>query len=318
MTAPLLEIRDLNVEFKVHDGYVKAVNGLSFKVYDQEIIGVVGESGSGKSQTMLAILGLLASNARVSGSVKFLGQELLGLSSAKLNTLRGNQIAMVFQDPMTSLNPYLKISSQMTEVLRLHKGLSTKEALAQSIQMLERVKIPDARNRIHHYPHEFSGGMRQRVMIAMMLLSKPKLLIADEPTTALDVTVQAQILHLLKELRQELGMAIIFITHDMGVIANLCDRVNVMYGGWLMETAAIEDLFTAPRHPYTQALLATIPNLAQPVLRLKTIPGEAPNLLQLPAGCPFQPRCEKVTAPCSATNVPLHKIAPRHVIKCTF
>lgn len=313
--TPLLEVRNLTVEFKVQDGLVRAVNGLSFKVYDGDIIGIVGESGSGKSQSMLAIMGLLASNGKVSGSVKFMGQELVGISTAKLNKIRGDKMAMIFQDPMTSLNPYLKISSQMTEVLMLHKNMSYKEALAESIKMLDRVKIPDAKNRVHLYPHEFSGGMRQRVMIAMSLLTNPKLLIADEPTTALDVTVQAQILALLKDLRQEFGMTIIFITHDMGVVANLCDRVNVMYGGWLMETASIQVIFKQPAHPYTQALLATIPSLDHDVDKLKTIPGEPPNLLQLPAGCPFQERCSQVSLTCKET-IPLRRVENRHVVKC--
>lgn len=313
--TPLLEVRNLTVEFKVQDGLVRAVNGLSFKVYDGDIIGIVGESGSGKSQSMLAIMGLLAGNGNVSGSVKFMGQELVGISTSKLNKIRGDKMAMIFQDPMTSLNPYLKISSQMTEVLMLHKNMSYKEALAQSIKMLDRVKIPDAKNRVHLYPHEFSGGMRQRVMIAMSLLTNPKLLIADEPTTALDVTVQAQILELLKDLRKEFGMTIIFITHDMGVVANLCDRVNVMYGGWLMETASIQVIFKQPAHPYTQALLATIPSLDHDVDKLKTIPGEPPNLLQLPAGCPFQERCSQVTIACKET-IPLRRVENRHVVKC--
>lgn len=313
--TPLLEVRNLTVEFKVQDGLVRAVNGLSFKVYDGDIIGIVGESGSGKSQSMLAIMGLLAGNGKISGSVKFMGQELVGISTSKLNKIRGDKMAMIFQDPMTSLNPYLKISSQMTEVLMLHKNMSYKEALAQSIKMLDRVKIPDAKNRVHLYPHEFSGGMRQRVMIAMSLLTNPKLLIADEPTTALDVTVQAQILELLKDLRKEFGMTIIFITHDMGVVANLCDRVNVMYGGWLMETASIQVIFKQPAHPYTQALLATIPSLDHDVDKLKTIPGEPPNLLQLPAGCPFQERCSQVTIACKEI-IPLRRVENRHVVKC--
>lgn len=315
--TPILEVRDLNVEFKVMDGIVKAVNGLSFKAYDQEIIGVVGESGSGKSQTMLAVMGLLANNAKVSGSVKFMGQELIGMPAKELNKIRGDKIGMIFQDPMTSLNPYLKISAQMTEVLMLHKGLSYKDALNQSIQMLEHVKIPEAKNRINLYPHEFSGGMRQRVMIAMTLLTRPKMLIADEPTTALDVTVQAQILQLLKELRKEMGMTIIFITHDMGVVANLCDRVNVMYGGWLMETASILETFNNPMHPYTKALLSAIPSLYSEVDKLQTIPGEPPNLLNLPSGCPFQSRCDRVTEACKS-SIPLNKINPRHVVKCTL
>ncbi len=315
--TPLLEVRNLTVEFKVQDGLVKAVNGLSFKVYDGEIVGIVGESGSGKSQTMLAIMGLLAKSSKVTGSIKFKGQELIGLSTTKLNKIRGDQIAMIFQDPMTSLNPYLKISAQMAEVLMLHKKMSYKQALIESVNMLEHVKIPDAKQRIHCYPHEFSGGMRQRVMIAMSLLTKPKLLIADEPTTALDVTVQAQILALLKELKQALNMSIVFVTHDMGVVANICDQVNVMYAGWLMETASISQLFTKPCHPYTKALLATIPNLDQDLDRLNTIPGEPPNLLHLPPGCPFQPRCLKVNAKCSE-SVPLHRISPRHVMKCSL
>lgn len=315
--TPILEIKDLKVEFKVQDGKVKAVNGLSFKVYDGEIIGIVGESGSGKSQTMLAVMGLLAGNGATKGSVKFMGNELVGLSTSKLNKIRGDKIAMIFQDPMTSLNPYLKISSQMTEILMLHKKMSYKEALSESVKMLETVKIPDAKNRIHLYPHEFSGGMRQRVMIAMMLLTRPKLLIADEPTTALDVTVQAQILELLKDLRQKFGMSIIFITHDMGVVANLCDRVNVMYGGGLMETANINEIFENAQHPYTRALLDSIPSIEQEVDKLRTIPGEPPNLLQLPDGCPFQSRCDKVSDKCKI-DVPLQEVANRHVVKCTL
>lgn len=314
---PLLRVKDLNVTFKVQDGTVKAVNGISFDIFDGEIVGIVGESGSGKSQSMLAIMGLLAQNGKTTGSVKFKDKELVGLSSGKLNQIRGNDITMIFQDPMTSLNPYLKISSQMTEILMLHKQMSYKDALTESISMLEKVKIPDAKNRIHLYPHEFSGGMRQRVMIAMMLLTRPKLLIADEPTTALDVTVQAQILELLKDLRNELNMAIIFITHDMGVVANLCDRVNVMYGGNLMETATINEIFDSPMHPYTQALLNSIPSLDQEVEKLQTIPGEPPNLLQLPAGCPFQNRCSQVNDACKK-DVPLQEVKERHIVKCTL
>ena len=301
---PLLQIKNLTVTFKVQDGTVKAVNGISFKVYNGEIVGIVGESGSGKSQSMLAIMGLLAQNGITHGSVVFNGKELIGLKDNALNKIRGNEIAMVFQDPMTSLNPYLKISAQMTEILILQKR---RQAV---IALLEKVKIPDAKNRIHLYPHEFSGGMRQRVMIAMMLLTSPKLLIADEPTTALDVTVQAQILELLKELRKELGMAIVFITHDMGVVANLCDRVNVMYGGGLMETATIDQIFNSPAHPYTQALLNSIPSIDEEVEKLLTIAGEPPNLLQLPDGCPFQNRCSSFTQNC-INNVSLRRISSR-------
>ncbi len=314
---PLLQVKDLQVKFKVHDGIIHAVNGLSFKINAGEIVGIVGESGCGKSQTMLALMGLLTKNSQVSGSVKFMGQELLTLTEKQLNQIRGKHIAMIFQDPMTSLNPYLKISTQMTEVLITHHGKSYKAALIESAQMLERVKIPDSKTRLHHYPHEFSGGMRQRVMIAMSLLTRPQLLIADEPTTALDVTVQAQILELLQELRHELGMAIIFITHDLGVVANLCDKVKVLYGGWLMETATTTTLFQQAQHPYTKALLDTIPKLDSRANKLHTIPGETPNLLNLAPGCPFQNRCSKVSSSCSS-SVPLQQITPHHVIKCTY
>lgn len=311
----LLNVRNLNVNFKVQDGIVKAVNGLSFKVYDREIIGIVGESGSGKSQCMMAIMGLLAGNANMSGSVKFMEQELVGLHKSKFNKIRGNQMSMIFQDPMTSLNPYLKISSQMIEVLVLHKGMSKKEALSQSIKMLDFVRISDAKNRINLYPHEFSGGMCQRVMIAMAILCNPKLLIADEPTTALDVTVQAQILQILKDLKAEFGTSIIFITHDMGVVANICDRVNVMYGGWIMETGSIHEIFNSAAHPYTKALLGAIPSIGHEVKKLKTIEGAPPNLLELPIGCPFAPRCPNRIALCSS-EITLEKLNNRHVIKC--
>lgn len=312
----LLQVKNLTVAFQVLDGIVKAINGLSFKVYEKEIIGIVGESGSGKSQTMLAIMGLLASNAKVTGSVKFVGEELIGMSNSQLNKIRGNKISMIFQDPMTSLNPYLTIKSQMTEVLILHKNMSVKSAWTEAVAMLDFVKIPDAKNRIGLYPHEFSGGMRQRVMIAMSLLCKPKLLIADEPTTALDVTVQAQILQILQELKTEFATSIILITHDMGVIASSCDRVNVMYGGWLMETAAVKEVFHDPRHPYTKALLHAIPSIDHDSDNLTTIPGEAPNLMNLPQGCPFHPRCSNALANCINDEITLKKIAERRVIKC--
>jgi len=316
-TEALLDVRGLNVEFKVLDGTVKAVNGLSFKIYPGEIVGVVGESGSGKSQTMLAIMGLLANNSAVSGSVKFQGKEIIGLSSRELNKIRGNKISMIFQDPMTSLNPYLTIKSQMIEVLTTHQKISEKEAFDKALELLELVKITDASSRINQYPHELSGGMRQRVMIAMALLCNPSLLIADEPTTALDVTVQAQILQIVKDIREKFNTSIIFITHDMGVIANLCDRVNVMYGGWLMETGSIESILEDAKHPYTKALIETIPSAASVDKDLRTIPGEPPNLLNLPQGCPFAPRCDKAIAKCAELDIPLVKIANRRVIKCS-
>ncbi|MBY0379579.1 MAG: ATP-binding cassette domain-containing protein, partial [Burkholderiales bacterium] len=279
--SAILEVKKLNVSFKTIDGVVKAANDVSFTVECGEVLGIVGESGSGKSQTVLGVMGLLASNATITGSIKFMGQELVGLSYAALNKIRGNKLSIIFQDPMTSLNPYLTIKNQMTEVLVLHKGMTKKEATVEAIRMLDFVRISDAKGRIGLYPHEFSGGMRQRVMIAMSLLCRPELLIADEPTTALDVTVQAQILQILKDLQSEFKMSIIIITHDMGVVANICDRVNVMYAGRLMETGFIDNIFYDPKHPYTNALLQSIPSLEYKQDRLTTIPGEPPNLMNL-------------------------------------
>jgi oligopeptide transport system ATP-binding protein len=254
----ILEVQDLSIKFKMPDGIVEAVNKVSFSVNHGEIVGIVGESGSGKSQTILAILGLLAKNALVTGSVRFCEQELLGLNEKKLNNVRGDKIAMIFQDPMTSLNPYLTIKSQMLEVLVEHRGMTKSGALHESIRMLDFVKIREAKNTIKHYPHQLSGGMRQRVMIAMALLCKPELILADEPTTALDVTVQAQILQILRELKEEFGTSIIMITHDMGVVANICDIVHVMYQGKIVESGAVDDIFYQPQNEYTKALLNSI------------------------------------------------------------
>lgn len=315
---PILEVNNLNVQFKVMDGVVHAVNAVSFELDPGEILGIVGESGSGKSQMVLAIMGLLANNAQISGSIKFMGQELSTLNKAALNKIRGNKLAIIFQDPMTSLNPYLTIQSQMAEVLVLHKGLSKAQALSESIKMLDFVKIADAKNRIKLYPHEFSGGMRQRVMIAMALLCKPNCLIADEPTTALDVTVQAQILELIRDLRAEFNMAVIIITHDMGVVANSCDRVNVMYAGRLMESGSINDVFYNAKHPYTQALLNSIPSLDHQVEQLVTIPGEPPNLMYLPHGCVFQDRCTKAHAACKIDDILVQNVSVKHLVKCNL
>jgi oligopeptide transport system ATP-binding protein len=254
----ILEVQDLSIKFKMPDGIVEAVNKVSFSVNHGEIVGIVGESGSGKSQTILAILGLLAKNALVTGSVRFCEQELLGLNEKKLNNVRGDKIAMIFQDPMTSLNPYLTIKSQMLEVLVEHRGMTKSGALHESIRMLDFVKIREAKNTIKHYPHQLSGWMRQRVMIAMALLCKPELILADEPTTALDVTVQAQILQILRELKEEFGTSIIMITHDMGVVANICDIVHVMYQGKIVESGAVDDIFYQPQNEYTKALLNSI------------------------------------------------------------
>ncbi len=259
--SSLIEIDKLHVRFRTGGDNVEAVKDVSFDLAEGESLGIVGESGSGKSQTVLAALGLLDANGQAEGSVKFRGQQLLGQSNRVLNRIRGHQIGMIFQDPMTSLNPHLRIRTQMTEVLQQHKSMSRKAALSRAIEMLERVNISDASSRIHAYPHEFSGGMRQRAMIAMALLCEPALLIADEPTTALDVTVQAQILKLLDELRQHTGAALLLITHDLGIVAGHCDRALVMQKGSICEQGSVDDIFYRPRHDYTRQLLAAVPRL---------------------------------------------------------
>ncbi|AXQ30798.1 ATP-binding cassette domain-containing protein [Solimonas sp. K1W22B-7] len=296
---PLLEVEHLEISFRTPEGELRAVNDLSFQVGAGEALGVVGESGSGKSQTAMAIMGLLARNATARGNIRFDGQELLKLPAAQMNRIRGAQIGMVFQDPMTSLNPYLSIGTQMAEVLVQHRGMNKVAGLAESARMLDSVRIPDATRRLDQYPHELSGGMRQRVMIAMTLLCRPRLLIADEPTTALDVTVQAQILELLGELRREFGVAVLLISHDLGIVSELCERTLVMYAGQLMENGPTERLLTRPGHPYTRGLLDSRPGLDSPLdLPLAAIPGAPPDLLQLPPGCPFQPRCAQAFEPC--------------------
>jgi oligopeptide transport system ATP-binding protein len=294
----LLEIEDLNVTFKTADGDVNAVNGVSFQIDAGETLAIVGESGSGKSQTAFATMGILAQNGRATGRAMFDGRDLLTMKRRELNKIRSQEIAMIFQDPMTSLNPYLRISDQMAEVLQIHEGKSKKEAIREAVIMLDAVKIPDAKNRITMYPHEFSGGLRQRIMIAMSLLCRPKLLIADEPTTALDVTVQAQIMDLFNEIRDGFGTAVVLITHDLGVVAGFCDRTLVMYGGQIMEEAETGALFKNPTHPYTKGLLQAVPRLDRDDSALQTIAGEPPDMSRLPAGCPFSPRCAVVLDQC--------------------
>ena len=315
---PLLDVEGLHVRFETRRGTVHAVNGISFDIAPGETLGIVGESGCGKSVTSLAILGLLARNGRLAaGRAMFEGRDLLRQSDRALRSVRGKEIAMIFQDPMTSLNPVLTIGRQIREALQTHFGMRRKEAEQTAAEALDRVGIPSADVRLKDYPHQFSGGMRQRAMIAMALACKPKLLIADEPTTALDVTIQAQILDLLRALVAEENAALILITHDLGVVAGMCERVNVMYAGMFMETGSAEQLFGTPRHPYTFGLLQSVPRLdAARRTRLQPIEGAPPNMLQPPAACPFQPRC-RFEVDLSRREVPqLVEIEPGHQVAC--
>ena len=312
----LLRVRDLGVSFDTPDGTVHAVNGVDLAVDAGRSLAVVGESGSGKSQIMLAVMGLLAPNATATGSVELDGAELIGLGEAAFNRIRARRIAMVFQDPMTSLNPYMRISDQMTEVLTLHRGMSRREALAESVRLLDAMEVPEARRRIGMYPHEFSGGMRQRVLIAMALLCRPRLLIADEPTTALDVTVQSRILRLLAEVRSELDTAVILVTHDAGVVAGSCDEMVVLYGGRIMESGPVDRVFAAPRHPYTRGLLDAVPRLDRDDDTLRAIPGDPLSMNRPPEGCPFAARCPRVHERCRRERPPLRAHAPRHRAAC--
>jgi oligopeptide transport system ATP-binding protein len=299
MAEPLLEVRDLAVRIQGRAGEVQAVNGIGFTLEAGQTLGLVGESGSGKSQTALALLGLQAPGARLSGSIRFEGRELLGLPEREWNRLRGDRIGLVFQDPMTSLNPCLRVGTQLAEVLVRHRGLSQAQALAECARMLDAVRIAGAAARLRQYPHEFSGGMRQRVMIAMALLCRPALLVADEPTTALDVTVQAEILALLGELREAFGLALLLISHDLDVVAEVCERVLVLYAGRVVESGPTASLLATPRHPYSAGLLAARPRLdLLPGRPLQVIPGQPPDPARLPAGCAFAPRCPTAAPDC--------------------
>jgi oligopeptide transport system ATP-binding protein len=315
---PLLDVQDLRTSFHTRNGVVRAVDGVSFSLEGGETLGIVGESGSGKSVTCYSLMGLVAQPpGRIeSGTARFDDLDLLQASPAELRAVRGKRIAMIFQDPMTSLNPYLRVSDQLIEPLLIHEKISKPAALDRALAMLEAVGINDASRRLHQYPHEFSGGMRQRVMIAMALITRPELLIADEPTTALDVTVQAQILELIKKLQQQFGMAVIFVTHDLGVVAGLCDRVQVMYAGRIVESADTRTLFKTPLHPYTKALQRSIPALQPKGRELHTIPGLPPDLSKPLPGCPFAPRCEFVVERCRIETPALLPVSPTHYHAC--
>jgi peptide/nickel transport system ATP-binding protein len=323
MAEPLLEIRGLKTHFSTDDGMVQAVDGVDITIGRGETVGVVGESGCGKTVTALSVLKLIAMppGRIVAGQVLYQGRDLVPLGSDEMDRIRAKDIAMVFQEPMTSLNPVYTIGEQIAEVLRRHEGLSRRDATVKTVEMLRLVQIPNPDRRLHDYPHQFSGGMRQRVMIAMALSCSPKLLIADEPTTALDVTIQAQILELLAEMKSRFGMAIMLITHAMGVVAETCQRVVVMYAGKVIEEAPVDELFANPRHPYTQGLIRSIPRIDTAVTqkaRLEAIPGVVPSLLNPPPGCRFAPRCRYAMAKCREAVPPLREVGDGHKVACVL
>ncbi|MFE6841327.1 ABC transporter ATP-binding protein [Streptomyces sp. NPDC057686] len=308
--TPLLEVRDLHVEFHTRDGVAKAVNGVSYSVNAGETLAVLGESGSGKSVTAQAIMGILdmPPGKIAGGEILFQGTDLLKLPAEEYRKIRGSKIAMIFQDALSSLNPVHTVGAQLGEMFRVHRGMSKKDATAKAVELMDRVKIPAAKERVGDYPHQFSGGMRQRIMIAMAMALEPDLIIADEPTTALDVTVQAQVMDLLAELQREMNMGLILITHDLGVVADVADKIAVMYGGRIVETAPVHEIYSRPAHPYTRGLLDSIPRLDQKGQELYAIKGLPPNLLNIPSGCAFNPRCPKAQDICR-TDVPvLHPV----------
>ncbi|HEY5014936.1 MAG TPA: ABC transporter ATP-binding protein [Acidimicrobiia bacterium] len=316
----LLEIRDLNVTFRTEEGIVHAVRGVDLDVRRSDVLGVVGESGSGKSVTMLAVLGLLPRSAKITGSAKYLGRELIGAKASDLRSVRGAGIAMIFQDPLTALNPTHRVGNQLIEAIRAHHGdMSKNDALKRAMDLLELVGIPRPALRVMQYPHEFSGGMRQRAMIAMSIANNPDVLIADEPTTALDVTIQAQILEVLQTVQKETNSAIVFITHDLGVIARIATRVQVMYAGRVAELASVDEVFERPRHPYAVGLMNSLPGLVAAGERLRPIGGSPPSMLNPPSGCAFHPRCSRAEEICAGEQPALRLIdEPDHFSACYF
>lgn len=313
----LLEIKDLQTWFETESGEVRAVNGVNLSVSEGETVALVGESGSGKSVLSLSVMGLVPPPGRiVSGTVSYAGRDLASLSERDRRGLRGKEVAMIFQDPMTSLNPVIRVGEQIAEPLRIHLGLSRRDAAKRAVELLEEVGLPDPAERAKAHPHALSGGMRQRVMIAMAIACGPRLLIADEPTTALDVTVQAQILDLLRDLQKRSGMAMLFVTHDLGVVAEIADRVSVLYAGKVVEEAPVADLFEAPRMPYTRGLLASVPSLVGPVSRLTGIDGSVPAGVDRPSGCSFSPRCEAAQDRCREAEPEAELAAPGHFVRC--
>ena len=314
----ILEVEDLSVEFHTPSGVVHAVSHSSFKLREGETLGIVGESGSGKSVTANAIMRLLPETAKVTGTIRFKGQDIMQMKTKDFNRIRGKEISMIFQDPMTSLTPLYTVGTQLEEVLKLHLGLKGEAATRRAVELLDMVAIPQPETRVKQYPHEFSGGMRQRVMIAMALACNPKILIADEPTTALDVTIQAQILELMKELQKKISTSIIMITHDLGIVSDLCDRVNVMYGSQIMESGSVDDLFYRTAHPYTQGLLRCLPEAVQNLedKRLHPIMGSPVDLMMLPAGCAFSARCERCMKLCLNRRPELFEADPGHTSRC--
>ncbi|MFF3269974.1 ABC transporter ATP-binding protein [Streptomyces chrestomyceticus] len=316
----LLDVRDLKVEFRTRDGVAHAVNGVSYRVSAGETLAVLGESGSGKSVTAQAVLGILDTPPGhvTGGEIFFHGRDLLRMGDEERRGIRGTKLAMIFQDALSALNPVLSVGAQLGEMFEVHRGMSRKEARTRAAELMDRVRIPAARSRVGDYPHQFSGGMRQRIMIAMALALGPDLIIADEPTTALDVTVQAQVMDLLAELQREYAMGLVLITHDLGVVADVADRIAVMYAGRIVETAPVHDLYRAPAHPYTRGLLDSIPRLDRKGRELYAIKGLPPSLTAVPPGCPFHPRCPKARDVCRTDRPPLYDVAPGRASACHF